>query len=128
MEEYGVSRTSHFCNSKLLAKTMGYKSMSELRFALKHKIITTNNVIDSISSTHFGKRGRPTKLLPDEEALAVAKSDLFGLAGQPCSIFNQSWEIGCILFVKLIILIFMQTFTCLLSCLILANRIDMDKS
>lgn len=62
---------------------MGYKKFKDIRKDYNLKIISKNYMKIQISNLKFTKMGRPTFLLPDEEALFVAAAEMRGLAAQP---------------------------------------------
>ena len=85
-EEFGVGSSTHKLYQLTLAKLLGYENMKEVRNAVKTKYITLSNIKKYIDMIPMYKKGRPTALLPDEEALLVANLEMYASAGQTRSI------------------------------------------
>ena len=85
-KEYGVTPSAHQRRQQLLSKTLGYENMKDVRSSLKTKRLSLVVLKETINQLPLTKKGRPTLLLPDEEALLVANMEMSAATGMTRSI------------------------------------------
>jgi len=75
-EEFGVPSSVHYRNLKKLSESLGFPNVRELRSSLKSGATSFHDVKVAKSAFELSRKGRPTKLMPDEEALVVATAEM----------------------------------------------------
>lgn len=85
LEEYGLSNTTYFRRVRLLLKELGISTLKKARESYKAGALVNTTLIIAISRVTEQKRGRPTYLTADEEALIVASAEIKAAHAQPVS-------------------------------------------
>ena len=85
IEEYGAKKSSHFRKLQKVLKKLGIKSIKQARLDYKSGKLLFSVLLKSITQVVELKRGRPTYLTADEEALVVASAEIKAAHAQPIS-------------------------------------------
>ena len=84
VQTYGVPIRTIFCHVKKVLKNLGGTTLKEMQRRIRDRDVIREEVKQAIEGLLITKkRGRPTQLTRDEEALMVAKAELEAVHGFP---------------------------------------------